>query len=154
MSAVPDELDAGDLTPEPGRALDEASFAVTPDGAAVITTWAVPVGNGRLRWELVAIDISPGAGAARRVLAVSETHDFGGPVVVSPDGGYVACTRERHSTEDLSTAVELWVVDLGTGEGIAQARTTIADCDREPHEIMAKRDHGKGGAGRHDGTGA
>ncbi|MCC5580775.1 S9 family peptidase [Microtetraspora sp. AC03309] len=116
-----DRLDGHDLTPEPGRALDLASFAVTPDGATVITTWYVPLPSGKVRSELVAIDLDPATGEAlgRRVLATSGEHDFGGPVAVSPDGRFVACTRERHATEELSSAYGLWVIDLSTGEGRA-----------------------------------
>ncbi|GII54492.1 peptidase S9 [Planotetraspora thailandica] len=110
--------DVADLTPEPGRALDNASFAVTPDGATVITTWMVPAGDGEVRFELVAFDVAAGA-ASRRTLAASDGHDFGGPVTVSPDGRYVACSRERLGDQELSTALELWVVDLETGEGRA-----------------------------------
>jgi dipeptidyl aminopeptidase/acylaminoacyl peptidase len=108
--------DARDLTPEPGRALDNASFAVTPDGSTAITTWRIPAGNGELRSELVAVDLADGS---RRTLAASGEYDFGGPVEVSPDGRYVACTRERITREDLSVAYDLWVVDLATGEGRA-----------------------------------
>ncbi|GII27451.1 alpha/beta hydrolase family protein [Planotetraspora mira] len=115
--AVRDGLDdAADLTPEPGRALDRASFAVTPDGASVITTWQVFLPNGEMRADLVAIDIATGA---RRTLATSEGHEFGGPVAVSPDGRHVACTRERLGDRELSTSLDLWVVDLETGEGRA-----------------------------------
>ncbi|WP_285702858.1 S9 family peptidase [Microtetraspora sp. NBRC 16547] len=138
--AVPDRLDGRDLTPQPGRALDQASFTVTPDGATVITTWNVPLPGGTLRSELVAVDLGPAAGEGaaasgdgegtelagtgqtgpgHRVLATSESHDFGGPVAVSPDGRFVACTRERHASEELSSAYGLWVIDLETGEGRA-----------------------------------
>ncbi|MCT9929529.1 S9 family peptidase [Planotetraspora sp. A-T 1434] len=109
---------AVDLTPEPGRALDNADFALTPDGSTVITTWRVPLPNGESRHELAAFDVAAGPGS-RRTLAASESHDFGGPLVVSPDGRFVACTRERHATETVSSSAELWVVDLATGEGRA-----------------------------------
>ncbi|MBP2707054.1 S9 family peptidase [Microbispora sp. RL4-1S] len=108
--------DARDLTPEPGRSLDNVAYEVTPDGATVITTWRTPQANGESRQELVAIDLADGA---RRTLAASPSHDFDGPVKVSPDGRYVACTRERHGDQELSTTLELWVVDLRTGEGRA-----------------------------------
>ncbi|GAA4583958.1 S9 family peptidase [Planotetraspora phitsanulokensis] len=108
--------DAADLTPEPGRALDRASFAVTPDGSTVITTWLAYLSDGEMRADLVAIDVATGS---RRTLAASEGHEFGGPVAVSPDGRYVACTRERLGDQELSTALDLWVVDLETGEGRA-----------------------------------
>ncbi|GLW20515.1 peptidase S9 [Microbispora amethystogenes] len=110
--------DVRDLTPEPGGALRDASFAVTPDGSAVITAWREFLPNGAGRTDLVAIDLADGS---RRTLATSPGHDFGGPVVVSPDGRHVACTRERHATERVSATVDVWVIDLATGEGRAVA---------------------------------
>ncbi len=108
---------ARDLTPQPGGALDEhLSFDLTPDGSTVVATWRVPMPKGELRWELVAVDVADGS---RRTLSASDSHDFGGPVVVSPDGRHVACVRERHGTEKVSMKIELWVVDLATGEGRA-----------------------------------
>ncbi|WP_245647218.1 S9 family peptidase [Microtetraspora niveoalba] len=123
--AAPERLDADDLVPDPGRSLERASFDVTPDGGTVVTTWFVPLPGGTLRSELVAIDLDPaagegaeaGSGPRRRVLAASDAHDFDGPVVISPDGRFVACLRERHATEELSAAYRLWVLDLETGEG-------------------------------------
>ncbi|ETK32401.1 peptidase S9 [Microbispora sp. ATCC PTA-5024] len=109
--------DERDLTPDTDGALsDHLSFDVTPDGSAVVTTWRVRLPNGEVREELVAVDVADGS---RRTLGSSDAHDFGGPVVVSPDGRHVACTRERHGTEDVSVEVDLWVVDLETGEGRA-----------------------------------
>ncbi|MGC5015479.1 S9 family peptidase [Streptosporangium sp. DT93] len=108
-----------DLTPRPGRALDdESSYAVTPDGSAVVTTWGVSLPHGERRSELVVI---PAAGAdeggARRVLAGQDGHDFEGPVRISPDGRLVACVRVRHAALDQIPEVTLWIVDLDTGEG-------------------------------------
>nr|WP_155351392.1 S9 family peptidase [Acrocarpospora pleiomorpha] len=105
-------LDGTELTPDPGRALDQASFDVTPDGSTVVTTWRIPTGAGTSRSELVAL-----AGGERRVLATSEAHDFTGPVRISPDGRQVACLRERHGTIERSFAFEVWLIDLTTGEG-------------------------------------
>lgn len=114
--AVRDGLeDVRDLTPEPGGALDEhLSFALTPDGSAVITTWRVPLSNGDVRWDLMAIGLADGS---RRTIATSDGHDFAGPVEVSPDGRHVVCVRERHGSETVSVAMDLWLVDLETGEG-------------------------------------
>src|SRR5205807_1230007 len=44
-----------DLTPVPGRALDEAQYDVSPDGRTVVTTWQQPEVGGR-RSTLVVID--------------------------------------------------------------------------------------------------
>ncbi|MEW9530249.1 prolyl oligopeptidase family serine peptidase [Microbispora sp. NPDC049125] len=106
-----------DLTPDADGALDEhMAFDLTPDGSTLITTWRVSLPKGESRWELVAVDVADGS---RRTLASSEGHDFGGPVKVSPDGRHVACTRERHATGEVAISLELWVVELATGEGRA-----------------------------------
>ncbi|MEU4835484.1 prolyl oligopeptidase family serine peptidase [Streptosporangium sp. NPDC023615] len=105
-----------DLTPRPGRALDdEASYAVTPDGSAVVTTWKVPLPHGELRSELVVIPVTEGGD--RRVLAGQDGHDFEGPVRISPDGRLVACVRVGHATTERIPETTLWIVDLATGEG-------------------------------------
>ncbi|GAA2872121.1 S9 family peptidase [Streptosporangium fragile] len=105
-----------DLTPQPGKALtSHASYDVTPDGATVVTTWAVPLPHGELRSELVAIDTTDGG--ARRVLAAEDGHDFEGPVKVSPDGRLVACVRSNHADTRRIPESTLWIVDLATGKG-------------------------------------
>jgi dipeptidyl aminopeptidase/acylaminoacyl peptidase len=102
-----------DLTPEPGRALDEQGFDVAPDGSTVVTAWATFDTPGYPHEQLVAIDVASGA---QRVLARADDHAFGDPVV-SPDGRRVACIRHRDSTWDLPPDNTLWLVDLDTGEG-------------------------------------
>ena len=62
-----------DLTPTPGRALDEAGFAVTPDGSTVVASWNEHTEPGYPRPRLVAIDT---ATSARRVLAADEHAGF------------------------------------------------------------------------------
>ena len=110
--------DVRDLTPEPGEALRDAAFALTPDGSAVVTTWRVPLPGGQMRTDLVAIDL---AGGERRTLFSRPGWDFGGPIAVSPDGARVACVRERLTDLDVSVRVELWIGELATGEGRAYA---------------------------------
>ena len=48
-----------DLTPAPGRALDERQYDVSADGRTVVTTWRAPEPGGR-RVTLVAIDVATG----------------------------------------------------------------------------------------------
>ncbi|MEV7966286.1 S9 family peptidase [Sphaerisporangium sp. NPDC088356] len=115
-AVLPGLAEPRDLTPEPGGALAEAAFAVTPDGSTVVTTWRVPLPAGRARTDLVAIDAATGE---RRVLASSDEHDFSGPVKISPDGTKVACWRELHAGEERAVEFSLWIADLATGEGSA-----------------------------------
>ncbi|GGO70912.1 peptidase S9 [Nonomuraea cavernae] len=110
--------DVRDLTPDPGDALREVAFELTPDGATVVTTWRVPLPGGELRTELVAIDVATGE---RRVIFADDAHDFTGPIAVSPDGARVACSRDRHTGLEVSARAELWIGDLATGEGGAHA---------------------------------
>jgi len=83
-----------DLTPGPGRALDNQPFELTPDGTGVITGWWHWDPAGESHSELALIDVASGK---RRVLLSAPDCDFGGPRV-SPDGRFVACLRERHAT--------------------------------------------------------
>jgi dipeptidyl aminopeptidase/acylaminoacyl peptidase len=101
------------LTPQPGRALDEQAFAVTPDGRTVVTGWTTSEGRGDLRTELVAIDVATGD---RRTLAAAPGHDFESPRM-SPDGRSVVCVRERHGTYDEPLASTLWLLPLDGSEG-------------------------------------
>ncbi|WP_248961284.1 S9 family peptidase [Sphaerisporangium perillae] len=111
-----------DLTPDPGGALTEVAFAVTPDGSTAVTTWVVPLDAGHHRTDLVAIDIATGQ---RRVLATSDEHDFEEPLTISPDGRHVACRRMRHGTEDQAVEYRLWIADLATGEGTAYSADLV-----------------------------
>jgi hypothetical protein len=86
-----------DLTPDPGGALVETSFDVSPDGATAVAAWAGPSRGGGTRSALVAIDTATGE---RRVLADAPDAEFTAPVV-SPDGTRVACLRETVSTPDV-----------------------------------------------------
>jgi len=106
-----DQLSLRDLTPAPGRALDETGFDVTPDGATVVTTW---ITGGVLDHvvDLVAIDVASGE---RRVLA-SEPGVYHFSPACSPDGRWVAFTRQTTGSPDRATAQTLWVVPVDGGE--------------------------------------
>ena len=102
-----------DLTPEPGRALDEASYDVTADGGTVVTTWTVAEPRGSRRSTLRALDVKTGSW---RVLGDGADHEYGG-VVLSPDGARVAVIRWDRSTatEPGNSYVVVLAVD-GSGE--------------------------------------
>ena len=105
------EEDSGelrDLTPTPGRALDDAAFDVAPDGRTVVTTWRVPVPGGDRRAELVAIDVATGD---HRTLAGDPDHDYLDPRI-SPDGQDAVCVRVRRSRTDDPPDRTLWLLPL------------------------------------------
>jgi dipeptidyl aminopeptidase/acylaminoacyl peptidase len=109
------DADPRDLTPTPGRALDEAGFVATPDGATVVTAWSVPDEPGFPRSKLVAIDSASGE---QRILA-DEPYVFYTAPDVSRDGASVVCVRTQDSGYDDPQRVSLWLLDLTSGEGRA-----------------------------------
>ncbi len=118
------DADPVDLTPDPGRALDEAGFAVTPDGSIVVVSWNVPDEPGFPRAQLIAIDTSDGS---RRTLADEPYVSYSSPSV-SRDGASVVCVRGIDSDYDNPPKYSLWLIDLSSGEG----RELVADPDLWP----------------------
>jgi dipeptidyl aminopeptidase/acylaminoacyl peptidase len=120
-----------DLTPEPGRALDEQAFELSPDGASVVTGWWHwdPVGESHA--ELVTIDVATGK---RRVLLSAPEYNFQGPRT-SPDGRFIVCQREKHLTATDPIDVTLVVLeDDGPGESGESGRDMLPGLDRWPLE--------------------
>jgi dipeptidyl aminopeptidase/acylaminoacyl peptidase len=130
VPALPDDEHVGsdesarDITPAPGRALDETSFAVTPDGRTVITSWATPEEPGYPRHRLVAIDAANGE---QRMLADDPGIFFTEPAV-SRDGAYAVCVRTQDGTYDDPPVASLWLLELASGSG----RELAADADLMP----------------------
>jgi dipeptidyl aminopeptidase/acylaminoacyl peptidase len=130
-----DLLQARDLTPDPGRALDENSFELTPDGARVVTGWSVwdEAGN-----ETGQVDVIDTATAQQRTLLAAPDCDFGNPRI-SPDGRLVACIRAVHDTYDAPGDVTLVITSLddvdsdgnGTETPDARAGRRLARADGE-----------------------
>jgi len=127
-----------DLTPEPGRALDEQAFELTPDGASLVTGWWQWDPAGESHCELVMIDVASGK---RRVLLSVPEFDFSGPRV-SPDGRSIACLRERHATESRPADLTLVLLDAGTeaADAPGPGRDLLAGWDRWPHELAWAHD--------------
>jgi dipeptidyl aminopeptidase/acylaminoacyl peptidase len=123
-----------DLTPEPGHALADMDFVVTPDGSTVVTMWAAP----RPGWpqvQLVAIDTTTGV---RRVLADDPSAGFRN-AAVSHDGRYVAALRRQDPEPDVPPSGSLVLIDLTTGE----QRDLVNDPDVwvcEPPELQFATD--------------
>jgi dipeptidyl aminopeptidase/acylaminoacyl peptidase len=125
-----------DLTPGPGRSLDEQHFEVSPDGRFVVTGWAVGEDAGERRDDLVVIDCATGE---RSTLLSVPGFDFRDPHI-SPDGRWVLCTRETHETYEYPGDVTLVItpspaaLDGPEGSGAA-------------HGVPGGLDAGPGGAG-------
>lgn len=116
-----------DLTPAPGRSLDRAAPAVTPDGSTVVLPWWVREEQGSSRSALVAVDTATGE---RRTLDDDGSSEVASPAV-SPDGSLVAYVRETRSTPTESVDLHLLVVPL---DGSAPPRRLAAGWDRWPRE--------------------
>ena len=120
-----------DLTPEPGRALDEEPFELTPDGTGVITGWWQWNPAGQSHAELVMIDVATGK---RRVLLSVPEYNFESPRV-SPDGRFIVCVREAQNTPARPTDVTLVVLDVdGSGASGESGRDLLPGLDRWPQE--------------------
>jgi dipeptidyl aminopeptidase/acylaminoacyl peptidase len=97
-----------DLTPAPGRALDQQTFTVAPDGRTVVTSWRRWDSPAEIRSDLVAIDA---AGGDPRTLLSAEGFDFEGPEV-APDGTQLACIRTAHHTPEAPGDVTIVLTEL------------------------------------------
>jgi dipeptidyl aminopeptidase/acylaminoacyl peptidase len=113
-----------DLTPAPSRALDETSFALSPDGSTVVTSWNVADEPGYPRPRLIAIDTATGD---QRVLAADPQAGFEEPAI-SHDGRWVVAIRWQDNTYDDPPLYSLWLVDLQGGA----ARELVTDADIWP----------------------
>ncbi|MGI9019077.1 MAG: prolyl oligopeptidase family serine peptidase [Euzebya sp.] len=100
-----------DLTPAPGRALDEAGLTVSADGMTAVVTWHVGDVGGR-RVTLQLIDLNTGQ---REVLLDDPQREFFSPAI-SPDGTLVAAVSETLSTHDTPPRFGLVLVAIATGQ--------------------------------------
>ena len=107
-----------------GRSLDQVDFALTPDGATLVTGYKASGALGPT--DLIAVDIASGE---RRVLLADDANHVS--VQVSHDGKTVACVRaERGDTASAGRRTVL-LVDLATGD----ARPLAPDLDLWPDEL-------------------
>ncbi len=95
-----------DLTPDPGRALDQVDLDVTPDGATVVCGWRRREGR-QVVTDLVAIDTATGS---RRLLAGDGANHS--EVRCSPDGRWAVCVREQPGQVGRASDQTLWLVSL------------------------------------------
>jgi dipeptidyl aminopeptidase/acylaminoacyl peptidase len=132
-----------DLTPDPGRALDNSHFELAPDGSAAVTGWAVWDDAAAVTEEVAVITVATGE---RRTLLSAPGYDFSDPRI-SPDGRLVACIRSAHDSYERPGDVTLVVTALAGGAGDGGAgggeagsagagggRDLLAGMDRRPLE--------------------
>ncbi|MBB3603166.1 dipeptidyl aminopeptidase/acylaminoacyl peptidase [Mycolicibacterium sp. BK556] len=101
-----------DLTREPGPALGDTDFVVSPDGTFAVTSWRVTAPGAALRSVLMRVDLQTGD---RSVLAEDLEADLEHPAI-SPDCTRVAFTRETVSTPEQAPRITLCHLSLDTGE--------------------------------------
>ena len=111
-----------DLTPDAGRALDNAEYDISADGTTIVTTWNM-LHRGGYRPGLAVIDV---ASAARRMLVDDPSAEYHSPRM-SPDGTRVVTIRERLSTP--TEPIDLTLVIVSVADGTVRE---VATWDRWP----------------------
>ncbi|MBO0824999.1 MAG: S9 family peptidase [Actinobacteria bacterium] len=134
------ETEPRDLTPDPGRALDEQEFELTPDGSAVVTGWRVTEDGGWFRNEVVVVDTSTGR---RQSLLGEPGVDYAGPRI-SPSGAQVLAIRAEHDSYQRPGAETLVLAALPAagqaGDGPGGYRDLLPGFDRRPQEMAWAHD--------------
>jgi len=137
---APPAAEPRDLTPDPGRALDDSHFELSPDGSLAVAGWSVTDDAAAVTGEIAVITVATGE---RRTLLSAPGYDFGDPRI-SPDGRLVACLRAAHDSYQAPGDVTLVVAALhgGTSSGVSSGtggtgggpRDLLAGLDRRPLE--------------------
>ncbi len=108
-------VEVRDLTPNAGlTSLGGEDLALSADGTRIARTVDVTAATaGHRRTRIDVVDTGTGE---TRILAEAEDYDFGQPAF-SPDGAYLVCVKERHSSYDEPPDQTLWLIDLATDKG-------------------------------------
>jgi dipeptidyl aminopeptidase/acylaminoacyl peptidase len=133
--AEPELTEARDLTPDAGRALDDQTFELTPDGSVAVTGWLSWDEVGDPKGEAMLVTVATGE---RRALLSEPDRDFLGPRI-SPDGRLVACFAENRATYESPGDVTLVVAAV---DGSDKPRDLLAGLDRYPAELAWAPDSG------------
>ena len=120
-----------DLTPRPGRTLEHATAAISPDGRTLVAAVGVKERRG-FRQALVSIDVASGESTTLLDLAGADLE----MPVISPDGALLAYVRTDRATPAAPTQQEIWVSALDGSD----ARRVAADWDRWPSSLQFDAD--------------
>ena len=125
---APPAAEPRDLTPDPGRALDDSYFELTPDGSLAVAGWSVTDDAAAVTGEVTVITVATGE---RRTLLSAPGYDFSDPRI-SPDGRLVACLRAAHDSYQSPGDVTLVVAALhgGTSGGRDRRRRAARPAGR------------------------
>ncbi|WP_070378980.1 S9 family peptidase [Rhodococcus sp. WMMA185] len=146
LDKTAEEPELTDLSPMQGPTLREATYALSADGAFVVTSWSVPGPAASIRSTLVRIDIETGT---RSVLVDIEAADVTDPVI-SPDGRHVVFTRESHASADSAPRFTLhrYSFDTGTVADVAPGwdrwATSVVWLPDGSGLLVTADDHGRG----------
>ncbi|GMA32780.1 S9 family peptidase [Litorihabitans aurantiacus] len=121
-----DERGTRDLTPDAGRALVEASSAISDDGTFAVASWSTFAGLAA-QSHLVRIDVATGE---RRTLVRENEADLDEPAI-SPDGAWVAYIASSITSPQEAPRRTAWVVPATGGT----PRRLAADWDRWPASL-------------------
>ncbi len=103
--------DSADVTGDVGDAIE--ALAQSRDGSTLVAAWNEHLSQGVTVGRIVRIDPVTGE---RTVIAGDADHEYGHPVV-SDDGRFVLCMKQRISSAERALSSVLWLIDLSTGEG-------------------------------------
>ncbi|MGH8777258.1 MAG: TolB family protein, partial [Jiangellaceae bacterium] len=110
VTADEGDVELRDLTPDAGRALDNASYDISGNRTTVVTTWNT-LHRGGNRPGLAVIDVATGE---RRMPVDDDGAEYSAPRI-SPDGSRVVALRERLSTPTEPIDVGLVVLTIADG---------------------------------------
>jgi dipeptidyl aminopeptidase/acylaminoacyl peptidase len=120
-----------DLTPQPGAALLEAGFDISPDGSFLVASWRVSGPGPTQRSVLMRVELASGE---RRVIADDLDASFEQPAI-SPDGSAVAFTRDTISTPERAPRMTLQYMRFGE-----PPRSVAEAWDRRPNSLTWSSD--------------
>lgn len=122
-----EHLDVTDLTPQPGDALEEADYDLSPDGTFVVSTWRRREAGAEMHTDLVRIDLDT---RARTTLVSDPGADLWSPVI-APDGSALAYVAEELSTPTTAPRITLHVLPLdAAGRAAGVSRRVAPHWDR------------------------